>query len=175
MPRRTKKDLLALVHGHHTNNAEVGESVYIRRDEDEEWGRKYDEGPKSAKAYNYRANRLERHGWVKDVGISDVAPATRAVGTLTETGEKILKAAYNYDDEWEAWNDYDIGTGEFIDRVIEDETDDPNEDSDNPDHAKAAEAAGVGEFVPVPGSTLEDKIAYHDDDYPSDTHGLNYL
>jgi hypothetical protein len=119
MPRRTKKDLLALVDGHHTNGekAEVGKYVYIRRDEREEWGEKYDDGPKSAKPYNYRANRLEQHGWVENVMTSDVAPGNRAVGMLTEAGKTILDAAYNHSDAWQQWEQQEITTAEFFDQI----------------------------------------------------------
>jgi len=176
MPRRTQKDLLALVNANTSNSEiEAGTEVYIRRDEDEAYGQKYDEeGPESAKAYNYRANRLSRHGWVEEVRTSDVAPSTRAVGELTETGAKILKAAYDESDEWEAWNDHELGTGEFVDSVTEESGDETDEDSDDFEHGEPVEVGGVDEFKALPGSTHEDKIAYHDGDYPSNTHGLEY-
>jgi len=118
MPRRTKLDLLAIAYGHHTNEAKVGERVYVSRDKTEAYGEIYkDSGPKSAKPYNYRASRLCRHGWVEDVSESDVAPETRAVGTLTQEGAAILEACTEGNDEWERWLDGDIGVGEFIDAV----------------------------------------------------------
>ena len=167
MTRRTKNDMLALVNGHHTNDAEVGAEVYIARDEREEWGEKYDEGPDSAKPYNYRANRLEQHGWVEDVSTSDVAPQTRAVGTLTESGARILEAAFN-SEAWDLWNDKEISTAEFLNRVVD------SDDEDTSENGQAASDVEVDEFESLPGSTIEDKIAYHDDDYPSNTHGVNH-
>lgn len=120
MARRTRTDLLALVYGHHTNKADTGEQVYISRDEREAYGETYkDAGPKSAKSYNHRANRLRRHGWVKDVSVSDVAPGTRAVGTLTEKGAGILEASIEENDEWQKFLAGEIGVGEFINAVTD--------------------------------------------------------
>lgn len=120
MTRRTKKDVFALIDGHHTNtDKEPGDEVYIRRDEKEKYGEQYREKPfpKSAKPYNYRGNRIESHGWVENATPSDVAPTTRAVGELTETGAAIINATQ--DNLEEKWRNETITTREFIEQALE--------------------------------------------------------